>query len=301
MTGLRTEIQALRNKREGFIANLGQGVAELRSDVDVLKEGFRDDRSAMAGIMKADLRSFLTEIGEYVAKLKDDVADMQEDSREEHAGMSRKLRHDLGMFTSGLKANVAELKEGFRDDRSEMTGKMKADLLGFLTEIGEYVVELKDDVADMQGGFREEHAEMSRNAKAERELFFSEVKNSVAVLKEEISDLLEGIAEDLGGARRAWSGSSLADGRSKMPKTKAAVQNNLRKEPEKRVAELFPDDLTRIKGIGPGRSKLLNEAGISTFAQLAGRTPGKLEQIVGISAKKADMEEWIRRAKEYSR
>ena len=159
----------------------------------------------------------------------------------------------------------------------------------------------QQDVADMQGGFREEHAEMSGNTKAERELFFTGVKNSVAVLKQEIADLLEGIADDLGGARRAWSGSSLAARMSKMPKTKAAVQDNLRKEPEKQVAKLFPDDLTEIKGIGPGRSKLLNEAGIFTFAQLAGRTPGKLEQIVGISAKRADLEEWIKRAKEYSR
>ena len=226
MTGLRNEIEALRNKRGGFIANLGQGVAELRSGVDKLKEGFRNDRSEMAGIMKADLR-------------------------------------------------------------------------GFLTEIGEHVTKLKDDVADMQGGVREEHAEMSRNTKAKRELFFSEVKNSVAVLKQEIANLLEGIADDLGGARRAWSGSSLADGRSKRPKTKAAVQDNLRKKPEKQVAKFFPDDLTKIKGIGPGRSKLLNKAGIYTFSQLAGSTPERLQQASGKSSRLADLQKWIHQAKKF--
>jgi predicted flap endonuclease-1-like 5' DNA nuclease len=207
----------------------------------------------------------------------------------------------LGQGVAELRSGVDELKEGFRKDRSEMAGIMKADLRGFLAEIGEYVTKLKDDVVDMQGGFRKEHAVTSRNTKAERKLFLSEVKHSVAVLKQEIADLLEGIADDLGGARRAWSGSSLADGRSKTPKRKAAVQDNLRKEPGKQVAELFPDDFTKIPGIGPGRSKLLNDAGIFTFAQLAGRTPGKLEQVVGRSAKGADLEEWINRAKEYSR
>jgi predicted flap endonuclease-1-like 5' DNA nuclease len=40
------------------------------------------------------------------------------------------------------------------------------------------------------------------------------------------------------------------------------------------------DDLTRIEGIGPKISGVLQEAGINTFAQLADTDPGSLEEIL---------------------
>ena len=41
-----------------------------------------------------------------------------------------------------------------------------------------------------------------------------------------------------------------------------------------------PDDLTQIKGIGPVFARRLNDAGITTFAQLAQATPDQLHEIV---------------------
>jgi predicted flap endonuclease-1-like 5' DNA nuclease len=41
-----------------------------------------------------------------------------------------------------------------------------------------------------------------------------------------------------------------------------------------------PDNLTRIEGIGPKISSVLQEAGITTFAQLADTTPDQIEQIL---------------------
>jgi predicted flap endonuclease-1-like 5' DNA nuclease len=61
--------------------------------------------------------------------------------------------------------------------------------------------------------------------------------------------------------------------------------------------ESVPDDLKRIEGIGPKISKLLNEAGITTFSQLAASSVSQLEQIVrnaGISI--ADPGTWPEQA-----
>lgn len=41
-----------------------------------------------------------------------------------------------------------------------------------------------------------------------------------------------------------------------------------------------PDDLTKIEGIGPKISNWLNEAGITTFAQLAAHSPDQLAEIL---------------------
>ena len=46
------------------------------------------------------------------------------------------------------------------------------------------------------------------------------------------------------------------------------------------TAEVEPDDLTRVEGIGPKISGLLQEAGIVTFQQLAGRDPDALREML---------------------
>jgi predicted flap endonuclease-1-like 5' DNA nuclease len=50
--------------------------------------------------------------------------------------------------------------------------------------------------------------------------------------------------------------------------------------PEEAVEAPVADDLTRIEGIGPKISSVLQEAGITTFAQLADTDPGSLEEIL---------------------
>ena len=50
--------------------------------------------------------------------------------------------------------------------------------------------------------------------------------------------------------------------------------------PEESEAAPTPDKLTRIEGIGPKISSVLQAAGITTFAQLADTTPEQIEQIL---------------------
>ncbi len=54
-------------------------------------------------------------------------------------------------------------------------------------------------------------------------------------------------------------------------------------EPVEEVEAPAPDDLTRIEGIGPKISSVLQEAGITTFAQLADTDPASLEEILEAS------------------
>ena len=65
------------------------------------------------------------------------------------------------------------------------------------------------------------------------------------------------------------------------------------------AAAAEPDDLTKIEGIGPKVQGLLNDAGISTFAELASRTPEQLDEILdaaGSSYKAMDETSWPRQA-----
>jgi predicted flap endonuclease-1-like 5' DNA nuclease len=63
-----------------------------------------------------------------------------------------------------------------------------------------------------------------------------------------------------------------------------AVEAEVAEEAPEETAEApTPDDLTRIEGIGPKITGVLQEAGISTFAQLADTDPGRLEEILEAS------------------
>ncbi len=59
------------------------------------------------------------------------------------------------------------------------------------------------------------------------------------------------------------------------------------------------DDLQQIRGIGPVIAKKLNDAGITTFAELADLTVTQLEEIVGEEIRRlADEEDILRQARE---
>ncbi len=63
--------------------------------------------------------------------------------------------------------------------------------------------------------------------------------------------------------------------------------------------EAKPDDLSKIRGIGPAYAQRLNDAGIYTFEQLALAPPEDIRQVTGDS--RWDPEQWISEATELSK
>ena len=187
------------------------------------------------------------------------------------------LRNGRVEFIAGLKQNVFELKAGFNSNHAEMAAKLRDDLDAFVSE-------LKNDVVELKAGFNSDHAEMAGELRDGLETFVSDLKGFVADLRQEAAD-------DIAGGHKAWFGPAPAE----LKAIKAAEKRKKKKEME--MAQLDPDDLTQIKGIGPSRQELLNEAGIFTIAQLAGITPQQLEQILGESARKIDLKACIKQAK----
>ena len=61
-----------------------------------------------------------------------------------------------------------------------------------------------------------------------------------------------------------------------------------------------PDDLTRIKGLGPKLAALLGEFGITTFAQIAAWEPDEIERIdakLGRFSGRITRDQWVAQAK----
>jgi len=66
---------------------------------------------------------------------------------------------------------------------------------------------------------------------------------------------------------------------------------------EEPAAPAVPDDLTKLEGIGPKVSKVLNNAGISTFAALAKADPGEIQKTLSAAGlQMMNPEGWIEQA-----
>ncbi len=68
------------------------------------------------------------------------------------------------------------------------------------------------------------------------------------------------------------------------------------------ITESAEDNLQLINGIGPTYERRLKEAGIRTFADVAGQTPDKLRSVSGLKSwQSASPEEWIDEARSLAR
>jgi len=87
------------------------------------------------------------------------------------------------------------------------------------------------------------------------------------------------------------------------PKAKAEKPAAEKKAPAKAADTGAADDLTKLKGVGPAYAKKLNEAGITSFAQLASLTPEgvtELEEKLNASGR-VERDGWIEQAKELAK
>ena len=92
------------------------------------------------------------------------------------------------------------------------------------------------------------------------------------------------------------------------PKVKAAVkaapkpkaEPKPKAAPKATAASAGPDDLSRIKGLGPKLQKLLPELGVTSFAQIAAMTDADLAELdskLGAFAGRPAKDSWVEQAK----
>lgn len=98
------------------------------------------------------------------------------------------------------------------------------------------------------------------------------------------------------------------DAKTEAPKAKSAAKTAAPKKAEakkaapkkeaapKAAAPAANDDLTQLTGIGPALAKKLNEAGVTSFAQIAAWTEADMDAL-GVTAK-AEKGDWISAAKD---
>jgi len=307
-------------------------VSNLKAEVGDMVKGFGDDRTEMAAETKRVLLDYISKVKRCVIDLKDSAEEMLRDFNQGRSGMAREARERLRTHISDLQADVRNMLAGFENDRTHNTKEISAALQECLSNIKRFEADLKRDVFAMQTGFFTSRTEMARSDKEGREAFISDLKLRVAEIRRETQRVIQVFKDDARGAREVWRGihpvkpavrkkpheaktretaKLVTEERKKdeeidKPQIQEVSLPNVAKEPEgitqkRQTKSIVPDDLSKIEGIGPGRLRKLNDAGIFTFAQLAESTPETLRNALGEMSRLAPIDKWIEEAKKLSK
>lgn len=114
--------------------------------------------------------------------------------------------------------------------------------------------------------------------------------------RDEIEEILERVQGTAPGSATWMHGRQVAP-RERSRRAPAAPAKEVKEsgavsEKEKR------DDLQQITGIGPSFATRLQEAGITSYSQLANLTPDEVRKKIGLDYWRADVQSWIAQARE---
>ena len=174
-------------------------------------------------------------------------------------GMTRLCSEIVGLrgarltFIHDLGQNVAEMKANLRRDHSEMARRTKAERQIFVKDLGQ-------EVETLLQGFRRAHKGMAQKTKAER-------LSAVKQIKVCVGGMCQEFAQDLAGARRAWSGPSPAERRAK-----AEAERRAQAEAEQRAKEAAERD--RLAALAKAKEEAIRHHAASESKEETGR-PGK--------------------------
>ena len=308
---------------------LASFVTGLRTNVGEIVKGFENDRAAMIQETRAGLLACVSDVKEFVSGLKADVDDMLEAFEDDRIDKGSETRTKLSQLLSGLRSDVDEMLGRFKSERDDVTRETNAALLESLSNTRQFTADIKDYVFALQTGFSKTRMKNAKENKKERERFVADLVGDVSRLREGVQGLRMVFKEDCRVAGHAWRGlipsfspvirespvirPPKTPGPTIEPKGREAAGSqkkpliNIGKQPVRRTHKapkeetLFPDDLTRIQGIGSNRETRLNEAGIYTFAQLAESTPETLRKALGGVGQPAGIDKWITAAKKLAR
>ena len=268
MVALSADILAAWDTRIGAIAGIRMDTAEELRDFDEAHAAMAKEQDER---LKAD-----------VAARRTDVAAMLSELDEAHAAMAKEQRAHLSEDRAKLAADGAAMMSELEQDHAAMAAELRA--------------HLSDD-----------RAKLAADGAAERD----ERVADVAVRRAGWDSIAATMAGRRGGASLAPKPASKPVFAPKPEPAPEPVVFAPEPEPAPEPVVLAPkpepvvlaepaedvhDDLTRIRGIGPGMQAHLHAAGVFSFAKLAKADVGKLRLELGDVARLARIEQWVDQA-----
>jgi len=247
-----------------------------------------------------------------VADLRQDAATfVQELDAAQQASAAEQGKHlaeERTRLASGTAAFLGDADAAHQTMAAEQRQQMDAYMAGLRRKVDDLRQDATTFIEDLDAAHQAMAAEQQQWLATER----AQLALDVGGLRAGFQAELGAVRADQGDARRVWRSFAtlIQQGQGRRPSPAAGPPPSAapppppppsppveeRAAPPSPVAEAAPDDLTSIRGIGPGMRGRLNQAGIHTFAQIAQSTPEELRELLGDAGRLAKVEMWIEQA-----
>lgn len=330
MDKLYSNVDILRREAAAFVAELdtvhqamsaelrqrlGEDRASLASDTEAFLEESDAAHQTMSAEQRQQLVEYTDELRSNVDTLRREAAAFVAELDAAHQSMSTELRQHLGKDRASLASDTAAFLEELDSTHQAMSAEQRQQLIGYIDTLRVDVNGLRLDAKTLVDELHAAHQMMAAQQQERLSTDRARLTSDVAAMRARLQAQRRELQRDLSEAQRVW-GSFITLMEQRRARKRVARPPTPKEAappppPVEEVApppaveeappteEVVPDDLTTIKGIGPKMQERLNQAGIYTFAQLAGSTAEGLRQAVGEEVSRiAKVEEWIEQAQE---
>ena len=272
----------------------------------------KGDNKRMALQRRMQLDKGSEELADAVVQMLSDMDVYVETLRQANQALAVEVHRTLDAERATRSAETAQFRSQTRTDHAAMAAALRKDLAEAQSALLEARAAMSEQIAEFRANIRTANEataqELHRQLAADR----AELAASTDKMMAGIDAFLAEIQQDAAGAAEAWllvKQMSAAEAAPEAPAAPAAQQ--MAEVPA--VAPMTPSDapdslpdslpdsdpLIEINGIGPSTQERLYEAGIKTFAQLAGMHPDALRTAAGSAVtRRYDVEDWIEEARQ---
>jgi len=287
---------------------LGEHIASLRSQVanasqatdDFLKEINRDHQT-LTNEQRQHLTEQMDHLHHQVNDLRQAAADFLGDLDKSNQSMADELSTKLTWQRSRLAQDTTNFINTVSSAHKEMAQQQAQELSDQSEKLHQSVQELRQSAAAFLKATDYAHQYMATTQKHNMLHNRNKLAVTVTMMRKRLQTEQHALRTDQAEAAKVWANIVRLKQQHRPKKVAAVYQHEQAVEnawTESSPAEPHDaaDDLKVIHGIGNVMAQRLNNAGITTFKQLAGSTPEEIYTILGNIGKLAKVEAWIAQA-----
>ena len=306
MKRLRDDIEQARHRRQQDATTRRQEIAQLSRETQQIRREAREELQANSRWMVELQREHLLEVGHRVQEVRQQCRSMLDDFRHSFQDASKTRaearRHALRQheeFFNTLQSEVDELRSHIRQDLQREREQGRQQRKASLQQTSDEVQAIRRDIADLLGDYRQELDTLHQlwtNASS-TDTAPSDVEPPTP--PQDSPKKSTATPPELPEPPSSADPRPAPEAKPAPPQASPKAPEQLAEHPrESQQGPRNPDDLEEIIGIGPSTKKVLYEAGLFYFKDLATMSPEAVTDMLGELAKFANVEYWIEQAQQ---
>jgi predicted flap endonuclease-1-like 5' DNA nuclease len=267
---------------------LTRDMQRLHGDI----EDLREERGATLAGIRRDVLAIHDRTGAFLETSRNELSGAADEGRRERAAFMTKLDKE----GEALRVETATFLQEARESLLSAADDGRRERAAFMSRLSSEGESIRAAATTFLQKAHESRTISADEGRHERVAFMSQLTTKGEHARAEWSKQQQAFAVELEGARDAWLG-----GPAYATEAASQVEIEDHEEVEEDIELEEPldlEDLTILPGVGTGIRQRLALHGIETLSDLVETTPEQVRQALGSIGRRADVESWIKGARE---